>query len=210
MLMRYDASMKNIIDLTRIDISTFLKMLRSVHEGGQIMLADGNVYLTSGAIKVDRVKIHALRIFANVGVFNNNEAKPVEVAPSEEKKPRRYKRLRKGLRPFVQPHHYREREKLGIRCRADIKDFPLNKLPGLEKELKSLAGLGIETLGQLVGTGVVGLKYRIQKKYNREYPQLLTRLISAIKQSIEPLGFKYANKHPHNENPDGSPKKALN
>lgn len=115
---------------------------------------------------------------------------------------------------YVSISHYRFREKMGIINRADLRNFPLDELFNyftpdiLPKDvIKELQELGMTTLGDLLGIGVLGLKYRLTNKYKMEPDEnFLGTMVYHIRKTFSYLGLKFSHKHPHNENDDGTPK----
>lgn len=119
-----------------------------------------------------------------------------------------YQVLRPGCKkPFVTAKNYRARAAIGIHSKGDIKNFDLVDLPGMSDETREdLCALGIDTLGKLLATSVLGLKNKIVGKDGRVNENFLNGLVDNIRSALDPLGLKFSRLHPHNENPDGSPK----
>lgn len=211
MLNQYRVDMTNNSGLPDMDISGFLRLLCKLKSGNPISLSDGTVVLN------DRCKV--VQIIPVQLIPKNVFTPPLPAAPSGgqvqevdeaggEKKKYRKRRSGKDAKRYVQPWHYKARERLGIFCRHDIKGFSLEKIPAFSKaDLRDLAALGITTLDGITATSVAGLRYKLQKLYGSVSPSLFSRLTGSIKQAFDPLGLKFSMVHPHNENPDGSPRK---
>ena len=198
-------SMQN--NMPEMNISGLISLVSRLRAGEPIELSDGTVVL-SGKLKIEQIlpKLKSTTVKETL-ILADKQAEQDDEVSGEPKK--RYRRLRRGKHPnrYVQPWHYKAREQMGIFSRQDIKGFPLEKFSAFSRtDLKDLAELDIKTLDHLTGTSVAGLRYRIQKLHGSVSPSMFNRLLGSIKRAFDPIGLKYPNVHPHNENKDGSPK----
>lgn len=214
MLNQYKVDMKDSSVFSGMDISGFLRLLCELRSGKAITLSDGTVVLND---RCRVVQITPRAVFTSslpVGLPTNSQSNDGDDGVTEEVTPRRrrYRKLRRGKYSsrYVQPWHYKNREKLGILSRQDIKGFKLDKLVAFSRsDLKDLDALGITTLDGLTATSIAGLRHKIQKAHGVVSPSLFSRLLGSIKRAFDPIGLKFPNVHPHNENKDGSPKKPV-
>lgn len=194
-----------------LDISTFIKKLGN-NQMLKVNLNDCTVSI-KGSIIIDSVKIK-----------NNVESTLIQSAQTPVQTPvqstipnfpiKLMGKKRNAKKSFVSISQYRFREKMGLINRFAIKNFELKDLlnyftPDIMPSniIDELAGLGISKLGQLTGIGILGLKYKLTQKYGMEPDvQYLTNMVHHIRKTFSFLGLKFSNKHPHNENDDGSPK----
>ena len=191
-----------------LDISTFIKRL-GTNQVLKVNLSDCSVNI-KGDIIINSIKIKnncesTLNQSVQVQTVQNNLPNfPIKLMGKK----------RNAKKSFVSISQYRFREKMGLINRFAIKEFDLVDLinyftPDIMPKdvIDELGELGIKKLGQLTGIGILGLRYRLTQKYGMEPDaQFLGRMVHHIRNTFSFIGLKFSNKHPHNENDDGSPK----
>lgn len=195
-----------------LDISTFIKRL-GTNQVLKVNLSDCSVNI-KGNIIIDSVKIR------NNNNFESTLNQPVQVQTQTVQNNfpnfpiKLMGKKRNAKKSFVSISQYRFREKMGLINRFAIKEFDLVDLlnyftPDIMPKdvIDELGGLEIKKLGQLTGIGILGLRYKLTQKYGMEPDaQFLGRMVHHIRKTFGFIGLKFSNKHPHNENDDGSPK----
>ena len=206
-----------------INISNFLELVKNLRAGkSSIQLTDG-VAIIDGSISIKIIKPHKIELTGP----GHADAPAIEPKPEVRHEPRQleqnslfdyeeerspsgtgYKVLRpNSKKPFVTAKHYRARVAIGIHSKRDIKTFKLENLPKLNQETKDdLLALGIDTLGNLLATSILGIRNRIVGKDGKVNENYMNGLVDNIRSALEPLGLKFTRFHPHRENPDGTPK----
>lgn len=195
-----------------LNISNFLELVKNLRAGkSNIQLTDG-IAIIDGSISVKIIKPHKTEV-------TNEETQTMAEVRHEPRsevrhEPRRleqnglfdYKILRpNSKRPFVTAKHYKARTAIGIHSKGDIKNFKLEALPKMNQETKDdLLALGIDTLGKLLATSILGIRNRIVGKDGKVNENYMNGLVESIRSALDPLGLKFSKYHPHNENPDGT------
>lgn len=198
-----------------LNVSTFIKKL--VNKQIKVNLNDCVVHIKNAVI--DSIKVDIKN--NSESTLNNVEQKPAQplITVVPEKNYTRQAKLvgkkENAKNPTITISHYRFREKMGLINRSDIKNFKLSNLMNyftpdiMPKDvIDELAEINVTKLGQLTGMGIVGLKYKLTQKYGMPPDdKFLYRMVNHIRQTFDYIGLKFSNKHPHNENEDGTPRK---
>jgi hypothetical protein len=199
-----------------LNISGFLELVNNLRAGkSNIQLTDG-IAVIDGNISIDMIKPHKVKIVNGESSLDFNEAvEPRQLEP-RQLEPRRleqsqlfnYRVLRPNAKkPCVTSRHYKARLAVGIHSKGDIKTFKIQSIPKMSQETKDdLVAIGIDTLGKLLGTSTLGVKNKIVGKDGRVNENYMNGLLENIRCALDPMGFKFSRYHPHNENPDGTPR----
>lgn len=199
-----------------LNISSFLKLVNNLRAGkSNIQLTDG-VAVIDGSIAIKMIKPHKIEV-ANESTPDFDvpaDPKPLEPRQIEPRKLEQsqlfsYRVLRPNAkRPFVTSRHYKARVAIGIHSKGDIKTFRIESIPKMSQETKDdLMSIGIDTLGKLLGTSILGVRNKIVGKDGKVNENYMNGLVENIRCALDPMGFKFSRHHPYNENPDGTPKR---
>lgn len=174
------------------------------------------VNLNDCVVNIKNAVIDSIKINNSESTLNNTEQKPAFVPPKVIiKQPKLVGKKENARKSFITISHYRFREKMGLINRTDIKNFNLSDLMNyftpdiMPKDvIDELALINVTKLGELTGMGVAGLKYKLTQKYGMTPDdKFLYQMVNHIRKTFDQIGLKFSNKHPHNENDDGTPRK---
>jgi hypothetical protein len=195
-----------------LNISGFLELVNNLRAGkSNIQLTDG-IAVIDGNISIDMIKPHKVKIVNGESSPDFDEAvEPRRLEPRrlEQSQLFNYRILRPNAKkPCVTSRHYKARLAVGIHSKGDIKTFRIQSIPKMSQETKDdLVAIGIDTLGKLLGTSILGVKSKIVGKDGRVNENYMNGLLENIRCALDPMGFKFSRYHPHNENPDGTPRR---